>query len=309
MLRRRFFAALIALIIPSLAAGAAQSARLFPAPGSTDVSPDTPLRISFADVPALGTAGTFKIHDAATQAVVATINVAEPVATKTIGGLDHYNYYTALVVDRDVCLFPEPGALAYGRRYFVTVDAGTVKQGAEALPAIHQSAAWSFTTKAAPPAAGAKRLTVAADGTGDFCTVQAALDFIPEDNTAPVTIFVRKGIYREIVFFTNRHHVTILGEDRRATILAYPNNAKFNGSGGNPFAGRTPNPSAEAPKRGGNIYRRGMFLAHRVNDFTLANLTLHNTTPQGGTQRTPTKGERFHKIKKIKKYRQEFRKI
>ena len=27
-----------------------------------------------------------------------------------------------------------------------------------------------------------------------------------------------------------------------------------------------------------------MFLAHRVNDLVIANLTLHNTTPQGGSQ-------------------------
>ena len=36
--------------------------------------------------------------------------------------------------------------------------------------------------------------------------------------------------------------------------------------------------------RSGAIYRRGMFLAQRVNDLVIANLTLHNTTPQGGTQ-------------------------
>ena len=36
--------------------------------------------------------------------------------------------------------------------------------------------------------------------------------------------------------------------------------------------------------RTGGVYRRGLFLAHRVNDLKIANLTLHNTTPQGGTQ-------------------------
>ena len=282
--RRRFLAVLFAFAFAPLAAAAPAVTRYFPTPGSPNVSPDSPLRLIFGTAPELGAAGKFQIHEATTHAVVATIDVAAPVATKSIGGLDHYNYHTVLMADREVCLFPAPGVLTYGRSYYVTADAGTLKQGAERFAGLEGPRAWSFSTKPAPPAAGAKRLTVAADGTGDFCTVQAALDFIPEGNTAPVTIFLRKGTYREIVFFTNKHHVTIVGEDRRETVLAYPNNAKFNGSGGNPFAGRAPNPSGENPRQGGNIYRRGMFLAHRVNDFTLVNLTLRNTTPQGGTQ-------------------------
>jgi hypothetical protein len=30
--------------------------------------------------------------------------------------------------------------------------------------------------------------------------VQAALDYIPDGNTDPVTVFLRKGTYREIIF-------------------------------------------------------------------------------------------------------------
>ena len=284
MYRRCFIVAIAALLSLSFASAASTVPRFFPAPGSTQVSPDTPLRLTFAAAPELGPRGKFQVHDAASHAVVATVDVAAPIGTKTIGGLDHYNYHTIFVADGDVCLFLTPGALAYGHTYYVTAEAGALQTGAELFAGFDAPTVWSFSTKAASPARSAKRLTVAADGSGDFCTVQAALDFVPEGNTAPVTIFLRKGIYREIVFFTNRHHVTILGEDRRETVIAYPNNAKFNGSGGNPFAGRTPNPSGENPRQGGNVYRRGMFLAHRVNDFTLANLTLRNTTPQGGTQ-------------------------
>jgi pectin methylesterase-like acyl-CoA thioesterase len=113
--------------------------------------------------------------------------------------------------------------------------------------------------------------------------VQAAIDFIPETNTDPITIFIRNGTYREIVCFTDKHHLTFLGEDRKKTIIAYANNNNFNNnSSGNPFAPGS-NPSA-APTRGGSIYRRGLFLAHRANDLTITNLTLHNTTPQGGSQ-------------------------
>ena len=67
-------------------------------------------------------------------------------------------------------------------------------------------------------------------------------------------------------------------------MIAYPNNAKFNSHRGNPSGGATPSPGGEPPRAGGSVNRRGMFLAHRVDDFTLANLTLWNTTPQGGSQ-------------------------
>lgn len=284
MYRRRFLAVLAVVLAAPFGYAELTVARFFPSAGAAAVNPDTPLCLTVSHAPTLGAAGKFRIHDAANGTVVATIDVAVPIGTRTIGGLDNYNVHTVLVADREVWLFPPTGALAYGRSYYVTADAGVLGAHTWSLAAIDRPDAWRFTTKPAPPAPGASRLTVAADGTGDFCTVQAALDFIPVGNTSPVTVFVRRGTYREIVFFTDKHNVTILGEDRRETVIAYANNAKFNGSGGNPFGGRAPNPSAENPRQGGNIYRRGMFLAHRVNDFTLANLTLRNTTPQGGTQ-------------------------
>src|SRR5688500_13741988 len=39
-------------------------------------------------------------------------------------------------------------------------------------------------------------VTVAADGSGDFTGVQAAVDAVPSGNTGPFTIKVRPGIYR-----------------------------------------------------------------------------------------------------------------
>jgi len=280
MFRRLIFG----LLGAPLAHGALAVANLFPAPGATTVSPDSSLRITFAATPEIAATGRLQIHDAVTRAVVDTIDLAVPVATKAIGGLDHYRYSTFLLSGRDIWFFPRPGALAYGRSYYVTVDDGAVRHAGVGIAGLDRPNAWSFSTRAAPPASGTPRITVAADGTGDFCTVQGALDFVPEGNTAPTTIFIRKGTYREIIFFTDKHNITILGEDRRETVVAYANNAKFNPSGGNPFAGPKPDPSAENPRRSGSIYRRGMFLAHRVSDFTLANLTLRNLTPSGGSQ-------------------------
>jgi pectinesterase len=37
-----------------------------------------------------------------------------------------------------------------------------------------------------------KRITVAQDGSGDFKTVQAAIDAVPPVNTSPVEIYIKK---------------------------------------------------------------------------------------------------------------------
>lgn len=255
----------------------------FPAAGARNICPDTPLRITFATAPALGSSGKIKVFDGADNKLVDSIDVSTRTATKTIGGLDNFKYYPVIISGTEVSIYLKNGALAYNKTYFVTIDAGVFRDRAGGYDGISQPGVWRFTTKTAAPAAGTARLTVASDGTGDFCTVQGALDFIPEGNTRPTTIFLRKGTYSEIVFFSNKHAVTLLGEDRRQTVIAYPNNAVFNSAGGNPFAGTAPNPSAE-PRVGGNIYRRGVFLAHGVNDLVIADLTIRNSTPQGSSQ-------------------------
>jgi pectin methylesterase-like acyl-CoA thioesterase len=286
-IRTAFQLAAILVLAPlALAAGAPLPLdHAFPAPHTANVCPDTPLRLTFAAAPTLGTAGKIKIIDAADDRVVDEIDVSSPTAVKTIGGLPNYKYYPVIVAGREATIFPRNGALAYGRKYYVTIDAGVFKDATGDFAALDHADAWQFSTKPAPPAAGTPRLIVASDGTGDFCTVQGALDFIPDGNTAPTTIFVRKGLYTEIVFFTNKHAVTLLGEDRRETVIAYATNDRFNPSSGNPFGSANPNPSAASPQAApGNIYHRGVLLAHHVKDFTLANLTIRNTTPQGGSQ-------------------------
>jgi len=72
-----------------------------------------------------------------------------------------------------------------------------------------------------PPATGSV-ITVAADGSGDYLTVQSALDAIPLNNTKPVTVLVRDGIYREKIHLdSTKNFVTLLGEDEWNTILTY----------------------------------------------------------------------------------------
>jgi pectin methylesterase-like acyl-CoA thioesterase len=285
-LRPAWALALAASALSSLPAlrAAVGAPQLFPRANATAVCPDTPLHLTFASPPTLGAGGKIEIFDAATRALVESIDVSSPTAEKTIGGLDHCRYYPVIVAGNEASIYPRNGVLAWNKTYYVTIEPGVFLLGSDRYAGLDGAAAWSFTTKAEAPPRGATKLTVAADGTGDFCTVQGALDFIPAGNTTPTTIFIRKGVYTEIIFFTNKHALTLRGEDRHETVIAYANNARFNASGGNPYATATPNPSAVPTPHVGSIYHRGVFMAHRVSDLVLTNLTIHDTTPKGGSQ-------------------------
>jgi hypothetical protein len=239
-------------------------AGLFPAADATRICPDTPLRITLASAASLGTAGKIRIIDAATNLPAVTIDVSSRTARQTIGGLGDFQYYPVIVTGRQVDIHAPDHSLDYNKTYYVTIDPQAIRDAEEKFAGFTKPADWRFTTRPAPPARGSTRLTVAADGSGDFCTVQGAVDFIPAGNTAPVTIFIGRGTYTGIVYFTGKNTITLAGEDRAATVLAYANNNTFNPAG--------------------NPYRRGLFQADHCGDITIAHLTVHNTTPQGGSQ-------------------------
>ncbi len=63
---------------------------------------------------------------------------------------------------------------------------------------------------------------VAADGSGSYRTVQAALDAVPPGNDKEVVIYIKNGVYTEKLHLdSTRSHVTLVGEDAARTILTY----------------------------------------------------------------------------------------
>ena len=56
---------------------------------------------------------------------------------------------------------------------------------------------------------------VAADGSGDYTTIQAAVNAVPDYRKAgPTRILVRKGIYKEkVVIAQSKEKVQLIGED------------------------------------------------------------------------------------------------
>jgi hypothetical protein len=286
--RRGWRAAIFALLLPlaacvqtaAPAAVAPGKPAIFPADGARNVNPDTQLVLTFAEPPAVGTSGLIRIYDATDNSVVDTLDMSIPpspnpngrslaaneaerraqaAATKmedfqvnTVGGTD-FHFFPVIVRGNEATIYPHNGKLKYGRTYVAKVDTGVLV----AADGSSAGAEWRFTTKAAAPAADAARLVVAADGSGDFNTVQGAIDFVPEKPARRVTIFVKNGRYEELVNLNGKSNITIRGEDREKVVVTYANNSAFN------------------PPRGGPS-RRPAFSIQNSDDIQLSNFTIAN---------------------------------
>src|SRR6185312_5498678 len=64
----------------------------------------------------------------------------------------------------------------------------------------------------ASAASASASITVAADGSGNYTTVQAAIDSVAANNSVPVTITIRPGTYRGVVTIpANKPYLTLVG--------------------------------------------------------------------------------------------------
>ena len=91
---------------------------------------------------------------------------------------------------------------------------------------------------------------VAADGGGDYRTVQAAIDAAPQHTSAavPWVILVRPGTYREVVYVQReKRFVALVGEDPARTVITYDLHASTAGPDGKPIGTfRTPTVTIDA---------------------------------------------------------------
>jgi hypothetical protein len=182
-----------------------------------------------------------------------------------IGGFtDGFHFHPLIVRGNTATVYPHHNLLEYGKRYYVQIDAGVI----EGFDGIRGKTAWRFATKARPPAANVERVTVNADGTGDFNTVQGALDFVPDHPARRTTVFVRAGDYEEIVYFRNKSNLTIEGEHRDKVRVHYANNEVFN-----------PHPANISTNEAPGTFpsRRAAFAADNVKGVHLKNMTLQTT--------------------------------
>jgi len=65
---------------------------------------------------------------------------------------------------------------------------------------------------------------VAKDGSGDYMTVQEAVNAVPVNRKVRTTIFIRKGIYKErIIIPETQSNISFIGESQTETILTFDN--------------------------------------------------------------------------------------
>ena len=122
-------------------------------------------------------------------------------------------------------------------------------------------------------------IVVAADGSGQFKTVQEAINAVPQttrfDN--PAIIRVKPGVYKELIYVQHeKRFVHLVGEDPEKTILTYNLHANMIGADGKPIGTfRTPSTFIDA------------------DDFTVENITFENTAgPVGQALAIRVEGDR-----------------
>jgi pectinesterase len=124
---------------------------------------------------------------------------------------------------------------------------------------------------AAPAAAATTTLTVAKDGSGQYKTVQAAVNAVPANNPSRVVIQIKPGTYRETVSVpANKPHVTFQGTggSRQDTVIVYNNAAGTQKPGGSGTYGT-----------GGSAT-----VAVEADDFQARNLTFSNDFDESAHQ-------------------------
>lgn len=105
-------------------------------------------------------------------------------------------------------------------------------------------------------------LVVAKDGSGNFTTVQAAINAAPSGRTTPFVIFIKNGKYKEKINIpSNKTFIQLIGESVANVILTFDD-----------FSGK--------PMPGGGTFGTSNSASFTVTaaDFTAINITFENTT-------------------------------
>jgi pectinesterase len=186
-----------------------------------------------------------------------------------IGGFtDAFHFHPVIVHENTATIYLHNNLLQYGKTYYVEVDPEVFLLKDGKFAGVTKANGWKFSTKKAPPSMKSGKLVVSDDGSGDFNTVQGAIDFIPDNNKIPITLFVKNGTYEEIVYFRNKANITIMGEDREKTIVQYANTEVFNPHPDNLKTNEVP---------GTFPSRRAAFAVDHCNNIAIEKITIKNT--------------------------------
>jgi len=203
-----------------------------PAPGGDRVCADAPLVLTLEAPPVLGSKGFVKIFKAGGDEVdridladISGVNIREDgtmvprqqvTGSNTFtdklpsGGNTRLVHYTPFRISgNSLVIRPHCMALDFDTEYYVTVDESVCGKAVAA-------GEWKFTTKPAPSTSS---VHVAADGSGDFCTLQRALCHVSDG----AVISMADGSYEGLLYLRNRKDLSVKGDSRDGVRIVYPN--------------------------------------------------------------------------------------
>lgn len=263
MIHHKFLFSLLLLLFSVVKIANAQT--LVPANNAENVSNDMQFQLKFSSAPQLQNSGNIKLYKSG-GTLVETINLSSmpsgtPMSdtwpwTETLNGstirvipvtADGNSLYIRFSMD----------AMEYNTSYYVTVDQSVLSNASSLGFSGISANEWSFTTRSEP--AADNDYVVSADGTGDFATLQGALNFLSSGKDSK--IYVKNGTYIGLAYIKNKDGYTIEGQSRDGVIFKGYNNSNLNAS---------------------THWRSVINISG--DDINILNITLINTTPNGGSQ-------------------------
>ncbi|WP_201978315.1 pectinesterase family protein [Hymenobacter rubidus] len=70
--------------------------------------------------------------------------------------------------------------------------------------------------------ARAQTVTVAPDGSGNYRTIQEAINSLPDAASKPRTVLIKNGTYREKVYIDGKANLVLKGQSEAGVVLTYP---------------------------------------------------------------------------------------
>lgn len=247
-------------------------ASLIPVPQSV-VSADSVLQLQFNQPFTLAENGAARIYQLQGDTAILVDEVKAGAESDAFGSAIHNKYRS---INRPMIwqngntllIKPHSGKLKPGQYYQVQLAAGLVSfvAGNKGFNGVGADADWRFSIKATPQAKAVMR--VAADGSGDFTSLQGALDFVMSAAGVDkvTTISLAAGLYPEPLYLYGVKQLTIAGEGASRSNIAFTNYESLNsglGMGYPVLAGHT----------GGG---RSLFMVEDVEQLVISNLSITN---------------------------------
>ncbi|MDD4990818.1 MAG: pectinesterase family protein [Paludibacter sp.] len=180
---------------------------------------------------------------------------------------DAFHFYPVIIHGNTATIYLHNNILEYNKSYYVQIDSGVFNFKNSNFDGFSDKS-WIFSTKKNAALSNSKQFVVDCNGSGDFSTVQGAIDFIPDYKRERTIVYIKNGTYEEIVYFRNKTNVTFVGENRTNTIVCYANNEVFN-----------PHPSNLSTNELPGTFpsRRAAFAADNCSGLQFYNFTIKTT--------------------------------